>query len=279
MAHNLTESSTFTVTVQVPDDGDFVNEAALEPGMQALANRTKYLNDRHVARPGSSTDEAFARWDGTTGELLMNGVVKATDAGAVTGVTSLVMSAALSGATTIDATGDITAGDDVRATGDFEYVTPPVRTGFIPLSAGASGAGWTLGSASSGLWTASQDSVTLQFPLILPVGAIVTRLRIGVDPGAARAGNNRMGLELWRLTPNTTTGARSVTQVGTTARDDTTTNNQVVTLDLSGTPYTVLTTECIHVGVVAGNTASSSNDVLYWVEVQYTDPGPRSPFA
>jgi hypothetical protein len=49
MATVLTETSTFTATVQAPDDGDTAAEGAWTPGLQSLANRTKYLNDTVVA--------------------------------------------------------------------------------------------------------------------------------------------------------------------------------------------------------------------------------------
>lgn len=42
-----------------------------------------------VVGPASSTDNALARFDGTTGELLQDGVVTVSDAGAVAGVTQL----------------------------------------------------------------------------------------------------------------------------------------------------------------------------------------------
>jgi ribosomal protein L14 len=53
------------------------------------------LNTRDVARwvdgpaAGGSTDNAIARWDGTTGRLIQNSVVAIDDTGAVTGITSI----------------------------------------------------------------------------------------------------------------------------------------------------------------------------------------------
>lgn len=48
-----------------------------------------------VVGPASATDEVFARFDGTTGKLIQDGVVAATNAGAVTGVTTLNASGAV----------------------------------------------------------------------------------------------------------------------------------------------------------------------------------------
>lgn len=61
-----------------------------------------------VAGPGASTDNAVVRWDGTGGGIMQNSVVIISDAGAVSGVTSLAMGGALSGVTTIDASGNVT---------------------------------------------------------------------------------------------------------------------------------------------------------------------------
>lgn len=85
------------------------------------------LIDGDVDGPASSTDNAFARFDGTTGKLLQNSVVIGTDAGAVSGITQLdvdniridgntVSSTNTNGNIVLDAngTGIISAADDVR---------------------------------------------------------------------------------------------------------------------------------------------------------------------
>lgn len=55
MAHALTETTTFTSSVTVPDDGDTENAASVEVPFQALANRTKNLDTRLGERGISST--------------------------------------------------------------------------------------------------------------------------------------------------------------------------------------------------------------------------------
>ncbi len=45
--------------------------------------------DSKVTGPASATDEALARFDGTTGKLVQNSVITATDAGVLSGVTQL----------------------------------------------------------------------------------------------------------------------------------------------------------------------------------------------
>lgn len=48
-------------------------------------------SDSEVLGPGSATDEALARFDGTTGKLVQNSVVLVSDTGKVSGVDSLVI--------------------------------------------------------------------------------------------------------------------------------------------------------------------------------------------
>lgn len=51
----------------------------------------------NVAGPGSSTDNAVARWDGTGGGTLQNSVVLISDAGAISGVASIAVSGTVDG--------------------------------------------------------------------------------------------------------------------------------------------------------------------------------------
>lgn len=73
-----------------------------------------------VVGPGSSTDNAVARFDGTTGKLLQNSVVIISDLGAVTGVT------------------DLTASGTVRANTSFVLEETGVGTDTITLQAPSS---------------------------------------------------------------------------------------------------------------------------------------------
>ena len=47
----------------------------------------------NVTGPGTATDHAVARWDGTSGQLLENSVVLVSDGGAMSGLTSLTLTA------------------------------------------------------------------------------------------------------------------------------------------------------------------------------------------
>lgn len=288
MAHNLTESSTFTAAIEVPDDGDFVQEVSVEPGFQALANRTKFLKDASDARvvgPASATDNRVARFDGTTGKIIQDGSpVTISDAGAVTGVTSLAMGGALSGVTSLAAStatvGTVSAGA-VSNTGEYTYNIGIPRTLYLRQSdlSPPSGGGWIVRGSNGGMALCSTNSGVLmaEFPR-LPEGAIITAIKAGVNPGAARAGANRMFVRPVTFAPNASTGALVVSFVYGSEGDNTTTNEQVVTVSsITATPYTVIAGEWLGITVTAGNDAGANNDTLNWISITYTDPGLRNP--
>ena len=86
-------------TLTFPADDGTSGQALITDGSGVLSWSTAASGD--VYGPGSSTDNAVARFDGTTGKLIQNGVVIIGDTGAVTGVTDLTASGSvtLSGGT------------------------------------------------------------------------------------------------------------------------------------------------------------------------------------
>jgi hypothetical protein len=250
MPHNLTESSTFTAAVEVPDDGDLVRASSVETGFQALANRTKHLNDNKAIGMASSTDNEVPRLDGAGGKQLQTSGMRISDAI------------------------------------ELEFISAKTRTVFLALETGFNlnstdiATQWqpSGGTGSIPYFVCSANSRNFFVPVpSLPLGAVVNRVRFGLQPGIARAGANRMTMSLWKSSANTTTGDATNAQVGSSQTDDATANVQLREIDLSGTPYTVVTGDRLHVIVAAGNTAGANPDFLIWIEVRYTDPGPRSP--
>lgn len=59
MAHNLTETDTYTANVSVPDGGDARLAASVETPFQALTNRAKYLYTRLIKLAGFYSDGTF----------------------------------------------------------------------------------------------------------------------------------------------------------------------------------------------------------------------------
>lgn len=101
-APNFTPISLYysTVTTNVPTAGNLVNgELAINITdgklfykdnagvVQVIATKASASGD--VAGPASATDDAVARFDGTTGKIIQNSSVTITDAGVVSGATQL----------------------------------------------------------------------------------------------------------------------------------------------------------------------------------------------
>ena len=132
--------------------------------------------------------------------------------------------------------------------------------------------------------TNAPNWVSLSLATILPPGSIITRVRAKVTPGATRATQtDRMSIEVRRMDfdldagPPTEAGTAVCAPSGATGRDDGTTAVQTmstgtiaITLDDQGT-------EDHQVRIYNGLTAG--DDTVSAVEIQYTNPGPRSPGA
>lgn len=80
-----TLATSYTLTLPI-DDGTN-GQALITDGNGVLSWSSAASGD--VYGPASATDEALARFDGTTGKIIQNSVITATDAGTVSGVTQL----------------------------------------------------------------------------------------------------------------------------------------------------------------------------------------------
>lgn len=59
MAHNLTETDTYTANVSVPDGADSRTAASVETPFQALTNRARYLYNRLIKLAGFYSDGTY----------------------------------------------------------------------------------------------------------------------------------------------------------------------------------------------------------------------------
>lgn len=109
----------------------------------------------------------------------------------------------------------------------------------------------------------------------LPHGAVLTKVEVIADPGAARAGANRMLFRLRERTPNyVTPSVAAPATIGVDQNDDATANIQVITW---GTLNIAITSgKEIVMNVTAGNDAGTNVDKIESVRVTFTDPGPRN---
>lgn len=149
-----------------------------------------------VVGPAISTDNAVVRFDGVTGKLIQNSVVIITDAGAVSGVTSLsAQSASLSSLTAnrmvmtgaagaLQAPSDLTNGQIfIGRTGNQPAagaitstdgsITVTLGSGTIDLSTSGmlSGTGQTIGAVTADIITIPLGAIPATFSLEVNVGA------------------------------------------------------------------------------------------------------------
>lgn len=77
-----------------------------------------------VTGPGSSTDNAIVRWDGTTGQVVQNSVVTIDDTGAATGFTTITASSALNLQDPDTPSNVVTIGASTATTGSYTLTLP-----------------------------------------------------------------------------------------------------------------------------------------------------------
>lgn len=280
----LTEVDVFTATVSVPEGTDSRNDAAdvVEDLSQALANRTKHLNEHSAKIDEANTfseDQAFlaavvinsleavnvevTNDADIAGDLSVDGG-STLAAATVTGNLGVGGSATVTGgltAATLDAGADVFAGDDVIATGDFQYGGVKSRSTYLNMF--RSEGQWVYSSAGAirHKEAANAGDANL-YPICLPHGATITEVRMLVD----KAGSGAMTLRLYKKTANGAfSAAPSEAQVGAT---DTETGSGVQTLAVTGLSEVVDLTACEYYAfVIAGDTG----DIAYQIRVQYQE--------
>lgn len=192
VASGSTDLGTFTGTT-IPDGSD------IKEALQSLETAVETNAAGDVEGPGSATDEALARFDGTTGKLIQNSVVTLSDTGTMSGITQLnVDNLRLDGNTvsstdtngnielTPNGTGDVNLNKDTRFFQDVAYEI---------TADNASGANATLSDPATKiirLTNAALTSIDMipagsegqQITLINATGAIVT---VNDDTGGTAA--------------------------------------------------------------------------------------------
>jgi hypothetical protein len=155
---------------------------------------------------------------------------------------------------------------------DLAYATPRSRTALLNLTGGAHYTGtWNFGTSK---WQGSTNSSTLAFSLSLPGGATITRVRAGVQQGATPASG--CSIALLEITPNK--GAVPAASTRDTLGGDAATAAGFARLEI--TPSPIPSTNNIlrwhELVFQTSNVATTTPDELHWLEIQFTDPGPRN---
>ncbi len=106
----------------------------------------------NVFGPASATDSALARYDLTTGKILKNSILVATDAGSLSGVRSLVMSGATSGTLTLQ---------PAATTINYALTMPSAQgsTNTYLRNDGSGGLTWAVGGNVSGPGSATNNAL------------------------------------------------------------------------------------------------------------------------
>lgn len=105
----------------------------------------------------------------------------------------------------------------------------------------------------------------------LPRGAELLRVRVGVTQGATASTD--MKLTVGYHQPDTTTPSTPlVATLGTDTAADS--GDDILVVDISGGPYVRQATTNVWIRLNASNGAGP--DTVWWVEIQFKDPGPRN---
>jgi hypothetical protein len=146
--------------------------------VQVLATKAGASGD--VVGPASSTDNALARFDSTTGKLVQNSVGILSDTGDLTGIAAITMSGALtlSGNIAFTGTGN-------RITGDFSNATTANRVAFQSSTVNGSTAlgvipNGTGGTGQINLFSSSDPGNSSVLSLLTAAALVESRLQSGI---------------------------------------------------------------------------------------------------
>lgn len=225
-------------------------------GIPDTASASDYLNALKayfLKSPSSSTDNAIARFDGTTGKISQNSLVTVGDTGSLSGV------------------------ENVGLSGEVSYASPKSRVILVdPLVIGE-GQPWRSDAfgAAAGSYIFS-PSATQYFGAIdlspyLRTGMVLTQLEVLVHPQVANATEaDRMAFELIARPWSSSSGA--LVNVGGPAYDSGSNAAQTVTV-FSGTHTVDRATYAYRLGA---RSAVNGGSQIWGVRLTVNDPGPRN---
>lgn len=216
-------------------------------GVPDTASASDYLDALkakfELVGPATSTNNAFALFDGTTGKVVKNSLQ------------------------TIDGS------NNIYTPGEYRYTSSKTREVYIPgaafRAATASGASLQDGGSTL-LLTSNVNQAYLDLYAYVPSTAIISSIVVRADPGAARATvGDRIRAELWSVTGDaTTTSVLSNTDDGTAGVQDVTLSPLAFTVDKSARRQVLM--------VRAGSDAGTNNDKIHYVKLTFSDLGPRN---
>ncbi len=174
----------------------------------------------------------------------------------------------------------------IDSSGEFAYDSARANTHILlPIGDGypeGSTPEWHLSTIAGlgAVWDSDADNAEIAFVFRIPAGAILTAVRVLVDPGsAARASTtDRLNvIRLERVDLDFSTPGKTVTDIlpgGFPVPDDNTGAVQV--LAVTGLTETVTTSQYTFFSLTVQAGVPHSNDLILGVRITITDPGPRN---
>lgn len=239
---NIVDVEEFTPVVQSPEDGDFATGLSVKVGLQALANRTRFLATKLVATVASllASEHSWASMQ------TFNGGIKF---GSATGIY-------------------------LQPDTMVSYLTPAVRTVLVPLVPFRAD-GWQPADSATTppAYILTEGASDLSFIVgrnLLPSGAEVTRVRACCRSNAQV--DMRVTLFTWDTSaPGSNNPGTPDTPATTSFTAAPAGQNFILTANMS--KYMSNDRNQLRIAIDGD---VDSGTALYWIEVQYNDPGFRN---
>lgn len=164
-----------------------------------------------VVGPASSTDNALIRFDTATGLLAQDSLIIVDDAGAMSGVTSLVMAGALTGATTFEFTpvnaALVTPTANIlvnSALGDFDFIVGgDTVANLLMVDAGLDAVGIGVAAVAGSILTINTTTSTLEFIVSTFDNTLITPPTVTTGYLSIEIGGNACFIPCYTAIPTT----------------------------------------------------------------------------
>jgi hypothetical protein len=171
-------------------------------------------------------------------------------------------------------TGKVVEGTNISVadtTSALSYVAAVGTTIPVPFVAHATSS-WTHDGALA--LQSTVDASELRVPVRVPLGAVITGARAMVDPGAIRAGANRMALQIQYRTVDW--GAITAGTYAAASAFDNGSTSALQNIAITGQSISVAAGTHVYLVVFHGTDGGSNTDILRALEVTFDDPGPSA---
>jgi len=163
----------------------------------------------------------------------------------------------------------------IGTTDFFTYLDVRTTKLLIPLTSGNAGTSGDYTFSSYGSAYTIVDDAYLYVPMdCIPSGSIITKVRAGYIQTGSPGGGNEATLTLYKTAPNLVSGALSAPTAVDSATGDTAAGTHV--MDTGTIAETVDRNSHNYLVALKAGGGSASATEFNWIEVSFTDPGPRN---